>query len=299
MFDDEFTPVRTTLRSSSVPPASVDVQRAITSGYRRLRIRRIARSASAMVLVAAAVTGTFQAIIHWPAGPQPQTPAASAPAGRTPSTAASPGEACTVELLPLAGADSMRVDPTGTYISLDQLVQINGVYHTVLWSGGHQLTVPLPAGATNAQTNGINAHGVLVGMASTGPRKQFAFVYRNGKAIRLPKLSGFSLSTAWGINGAGDIVGTAFNDNGGGTPVLWPADAPTTVHRLSGPKGDAFAIGDDAPSSAPRATATPRGCGTGTASVTRCLPRRAHRTARRSRSAVTGRPDGRVTTRCR
>src|SRR5204863_8845934 len=43
---------------------------------------------------------------------------------------------------------------------------------------------------------------------------------------------------------AGDIVVTAFNDNCGDIPVLWPANAPNTVHRL-GSNGDAFAIGDD------------------------------------------------------
>src|SRR5256886_12596049 len=60
---------------------------------------------------------------------------------------------------------------------------------------GHQVTVPLPARATSAQTNRINAHGVLVGMAGTDAGKQFAFVYRNGKATRLPTPSGFSRST--------------------------------------------------------------------------------------------------------
>src|SRR3954447_4696034 len=117
MSDDEFTRVRTILRSGPVPPASVDVRRAITNGYRQLRIRRITRSASVMVLAVAVITGTFEAIIHWPAGAPPQVPAASAPADRNPSAAARPAEACTVDLLPLPGADGMHVDPTGKYIS--------------------------------------------------------------------------------------------------------------------------------------------------------------------------------------
>src|SRR5690349_527468 len=106
MSDDEYTRVRTILRSSPVPPASVDVRRAITNGYRELRIRRLARSATAVVLAAAVITGASEVIIHWPADAPPQVPAASTPADRSPSAAARPAEACTVELLPLPDGDA-------------------------------------------------------------------------------------------------------------------------------------------------------------------------------------------------
>src|SRR5216110_1083039 len=101
MPDDEFTRVRTILRASPVPPASVDVQRAIASGYRQLRRRRVARSASVMVLAAAVIAGTVEAAAHWPARSRPHVPAASPPSSPHPS----PASPCTVESLPLPGAD--------------------------------------------------------------------------------------------------------------------------------------------------------------------------------------------------
>jgi probable HAF family extracellular repeat protein len=199
----------------------VDVRRAIASGYRRRRLRRVARSAGVVAVALAVIAGTVEVAAHWPARPQPVVPAVTPPS------------ACPFDLLALPSGDAMHVDPTGTYISVD----------VVLWHNGHQVTMPMPAGAANVQTNGINAHGVLVGMAQTGSGKQFAFVYRDGKATKLPALSGYSRSTAWGINAGGDIVGAAFND-GDDVPVLWPAAAPGTVHRLRS-NGTAYAIGDD------------------------------------------------------
>jgi probable HAF family extracellular repeat protein len=240
MSEDE---LRTMLLTSSVPPPIVDVRRAVDDGYRQLRRRRIATSAGVMGLVAAVIAGTFAAAAQWPEHTGTPSVIAGLPSKVAPSKAP-PAEACTVDRLPLPGADAMHVDPTGTYISLDQIVEIGGAYHPVLWSNGHQVTVPLPAGAANAQVNAINAHGVLVGMALTEGGHQSAFVYRDGKATHLPSLKGFGRSTAWGINAAGDIVGDAFNDSGGDAPVLWPANAPSTVRKL-GSNGSALAIGDD------------------------------------------------------
>jgi uncharacterized membrane protein len=266
MSADEAARVKELLLAAPVPPVKVDLDRAIADGRRRERGRRLIWATGSAALVAlvvvggAAGVGTLRSV---PAGkpvapasagasasPRPASPGpASPPPSGSPSPSASAGTvdagACTVAELPgLTGLMPTIVDPTGTYVVVDQAVEVGNSWKAVLVTGGQRTTLPLPAGSTNEQTNGINASGWMVGMGSNGGSGQVAFVIKNGTATRLPKLPGYQHSTAWAINAAGDIVGAAWND-GDDVPVLWPAASPGTVQRLGSGAGDAMAIGDD------------------------------------------------------
>ena len=249
---DDAARVKELLLTAPVPPARVDLDRAIADGRRRERGRRLIWTAGSATLVALIVTGGVAGVDQLrtvPAG-KPVAPPASVATSTSPSAPPSPSasptaDGCTVADLPgLTGLMPTVVDPTGTYVVVDQVVEAGDAWQAVLVTGGQRTTLPLPAGTTNQQTYGINASGWMVGMASNGASGQVAFELKNGKATKLPKLPGYQHSKASAINAAGDIVGAAWND-GADVPVLWPASAPGTVKRLGSGAGAAMAIGDD------------------------------------------------------
>lgn len=252
MSADEAARVKELLLGAPVPPVRVDLDRAIADGRRRERGRRLVWTSCSAALVALVVTGGAVGVDQLRSVPsgKPVAPPASVAtsASAPPSPSASPStnaDACTVADLPgLTGLMPTIVDPTGTYVVVDQAVEVGDAWAAVLVTGGQRTTLPLPAGTTNQQTNGINASGWMVGMASNGASGQVAFELKNGKATKLPRLPGYQHSTAWAINAAGDIAGAAWND-GADVPVLWPAAAPGTVKRLGSGAGAAMAIGDD------------------------------------------------------
>ncbi|OPC84015.1 hypothetical protein B4N89_26540 [Embleya scabrispora] len=96
---------------------------------------------------------------------------------------------------------------------------------------------------------GVNKAGTVAGNAfrDTGPSS--AVRSRNGGLERLPELPGASGSQATGINDRGDIVGAVDTGTDGTSywnPVIWPADKPGTVVKLTGlPNSEGAATGID------------------------------------------------------
>lgn len=128
--------------------------------------------------------------------------------------------------------DQLAIDPTGHYI-------VNNL-PVVLWTDGKPKVL---GPGSQAVATAVNAQGVVVGnLGTTG------WMFRDGKRIALPKLAGYASTVANAINGAGDIVGYAYNRAGPWAAVIWPAAQPGTAVRLVAPAdphgAEAFGIND-------------------------------------------------------
>jgi probable HAF family extracellular repeat protein len=119
----------------------------------------------------------------------------------------------------------------------------NGSTHAFLHSGGTVIDLgTLGGGRSNARA--INAAGHIVGYSDTLNGGDHAFLYRDGTMIDLGTLGGgTNTSVAYGINGAGQIVGVSSTDPGlhaflhsGGTMI--------DLGTLGGRHSTAFAIND-------------------------------------------------------
>jgi hypothetical protein len=226
------------LRAEPVAPSRINVQRAMTEGGRRRRVRRWSGGAAiAAVTVAAAVGG---AVAVQAAGAKPAPPAV----GRT---AASPPKLsepkCTIHRLPTGGISKAIVaagDPSGHYLA--GRVYPPGSYpRTVIWKDGR-----LQGGGTmpgeDADIDAINSDGVGVGSSFAGD-DQYPYVVKNGSATRLKGGTG----SAVGINAAGVIIG-GLGDDVETAPVRWSSAGaqPTRLPMPSGATdGMARVIGDD------------------------------------------------------
>ncbi|MER7344873.1 hypothetical protein ABT390_05640 [Streptomyces aurantiacus] len=101
-----------------------------------------------------------------------------------------------------------------------------------------------------ATVAGVNDAGTIVGsIHREGDGFPSAVRSRNGKMERLPELPGAFSSAAYGINDKGDVVGAVETESEEGSrfhPVIWPADKPGTVVKLTGlPDESASATGID------------------------------------------------------
>lgn len=107
----------------------------------------------------------------------------------------------------------------------------------VLWKNGKITNLGLLAGHQKyVSVTGVNQAGTVVGSApkNTGFGEPTAFRSRNGKLAALPELPKAIGSTAQAVNERGDIVGGVLTEDQIWQPVIWPADKPGTVVRLTG-----------------------------------------------------------------
>jgi uncharacterized membrane protein len=84
----------------------------------------------------------------------------------------------------------------------------------VIWNNGAVSQLPLPAGETIGDANGVNASGVAVGSVDGGSLQQ-AVVYSGGSAtvITQTTATGCFFVTAFGINNSGRIIGQGIDPN--------------------------------------------------------------------------------------
>jgi uncharacterized membrane protein len=212
------------LREQPAPPLDVDLDRAIATGRRRVRIKRAAAVSGAAALTTVAVaagvlTGTHEERRTAPVQPPPS--ATVAPACRVAALPAPPGEK---HLAPTG------IDPSGRYaigaVAGSEETEAPG--RATLWDDGRLLDLPVPGFAPTPL--GVNASGVVVG-GVTRDDKLAAWVYRDGRVQTLPAYEGRPM-VANAVNARGDIVGVAFGDKDLTTAVLWPAAQPGTVRAL-------------------------------------------------------------------
>jgi hypothetical protein len=230
------------LRAEPAAPSRIDVQRAMSDGLRRRRVRRWSGGAAiATVTVAVAVGG---AVVVQATGAEPGPPTAG---GTTVAASAAPKlpepKDCTIHRLPTGGVDKAIVsagDPSGHYLA-GRVYPPGGHPKTVVWKDGR-----LQGGGTvpgeDADIYAINSAGVGVGSAYAGDN-EYPYVVRNGTSTRLKGGTG----SAMGISADGVVVG-GLGGNLDRVPVRWSsADAEPTRLRLpaGATGGEVRAIGED------------------------------------------------------
>lgn len=257
MEDTEFDQVRTLLHSVEQPAGGLDAASVLGAGRRSEKHHRLTIAVTASGLTAVVLFGAMSAVTfarnddratpaavashRAPASPTAPSPTASSPTGDT---------TCTVQVLPApAGGKYPMVshaDPTGHYAA--GTASVGGADFPALWVNGVGHLLPLPKSLKNQgiQTNGVNSHGDVVGFAAFANGKTIPWLVRGGKATILPRLPGYVNADPTAINAHGDVVGAVWNPSGAQTPVIWPADRPGTVHRLTVPSnGNAAAYAID------------------------------------------------------
>lgn len=102
-----------------------------------------------------------------------------------------------------------------------------------VWDSGRMVNLGgLPGGSISTAT-AINNHGVIVGFAIDGNNSQRAVAWINGEIIDLNTLipgdSGYTLTAAYGVNDAGQIVCSATSSDGSNSAlILTPPPASAT-----------------------------------------------------------------------
>lgn len=118
------------------------------------------------------------------------------------------------------------IDPTGTIVAGE-----NGL-KPILWKDGKAEELPGVTGEVTA----VAADGTVVGYSTDEQDNSTGWVFRNGTATTLAKVSGYKWTNPNAINAhgviAGWVHGTSLDDT---APVVWAADG--TVHKLTVPHG--------------------------------------------------------------
>lgn len=228
MYDEDFAgnALRDLMLAVDMPPSGADVHRATANGRRQVRRRTIMTSGAAGIAVIAAV-GTFVAFGPMRAGPYGNS-AGGGVLSAPPKSA--PTNRCTAAELPLpAGVTDVfvaAIDPTGTIVAGQSDPQ------PTLWKDGKAEKLPGVSGTAVA----VAADGTVVGYATNEQDNSTGWVFRNGAATNLAKLSGYKWTNPNAVNAHGEIAGWVHGASLDDTaPVLWSADG--TVHKLTVPHG--------------------------------------------------------------
>jgi hypothetical protein len=244
---DEYEEARRLLApfaSEPTRPSTVDVQRAMADGRRRLRTRRLAGVAAVTALVVAGVPVALAAVrapLNPPVAAATATPSATPTPTPSPSPesfpvptaspepAPEPPTSCELELPPLPADASQSwafgTDPTGRIVF--------GKYHQpagpdltsitpVLWIDGE--AVPLDGAGEDPNIAAVNSSGVAVGSGFVGETeaeiRRVAWIYQDGEVT---ELAGDD-AEPFAITDDGIVVGTVSDRT---VPVVWPSpDAP-------------------------------------------------------------------------
>jgi probable HAF family extracellular repeat protein len=100
----------------------------------------------------------------------------------------------------------------------------------VMWTKGKAQALPTINGDPDGVAYGINNQGQAVGYSGTCTAANYAVVWENGTAIKLPDL-GDPGGIAFAINSHNQVVGQAVNSNGTALAALWQNN---TVKALGG-----------------------------------------------------------------
>lgn len=107
----------------------------------------------------------------------------------------------------------------------------------VRWADSEPSLLPLPADAMEGCAGGINGHDVMVGWSWFWEDEYedavHALQWSGTEVSILTPLDGGE-AVAWGINDAGEIVGSSLMSDGGVRAVRWVGDTPTGLPPVSG-----------------------------------------------------------------
>ncbi|MFG3285848.1 hypothetical protein [Streptomyces sp. NPDC048111] len=126
-------------------------------------------------------------------------------------------------------------------------------HHAVRWAGGKVTDLGDLPGLTDSLTvAGVNRDGTVVGYTDDAQNHIHPFRSRGNtlEQLPVPTFSGRMNAFPTAIDDAGDIVGWASSEQGGGpmAAVMWPASAPGTVVKVTGglpTAGQTEAVGID------------------------------------------------------
>jgi probable HAF family extracellular repeat protein len=127
-------------------------------------------------------------------------------------------------------SDARAISPLGDIVGESK--NAAGRIHAVLWSQGKVIDLGT-LGGNKSQAYGINRSERVVGASTRIGGILHAFLIKFGVMSDMGTLPGATTSTAFGLNPAGEVVGTS-----GGRPFLW---VQGTMKDLGG-LGQAFAI---------------------------------------------------------
>lgn len=112
----------------------------------------------------------------------------------------------------------------------------------LMWQNGVLSQLPLPAGQTLGDANGVNSSGVAVGSVNAGTPQRGA-IYANGvgSIITTTTANGSYFVTAFAINDSGMVIGQGIDPNNAAVNVgmMWDsvANVATSVGALPGMNG--------------------------------------------------------------
>jgi probable HAF family extracellular repeat protein len=105
-----------------------------------------------------------------------------------------------------------------------------GRFHPVMFADGAVIPLAELGGQRSEEALGVNDDGVAVGVSDSDGFHHHAVLYENGSAYaldaQLPSQSGWTLETATGINGAGQIVGQGVHNGQRHAYLLTPTGTP-------------------------------------------------------------------------
>jgi hypothetical protein len=239
------TSVLAELRDRSVPPLDVDVDRAVATGRRRVRVRRavigVVAAATGLAVVAGTLIALDSAGQRRVDGPAPQVADSAPPSVRAVA-------ACTVRALPVPSgtrhASPTAVDPGGRYVAgyVPGSEETGEQGAALLWDGDR--VRDLKVTGFGAAAAAVNRSGVVVGSVNRN-HKLVGWVYRDGRVTTLPSFHGRSV-TAEDVNDRGDVVGVANGERDINSALVWPAGQPGTVRALTAPgSAAAYVVTDD------------------------------------------------------
>jgi probable HAF family extracellular repeat protein len=127
-------------------------------------------------------------------------------------------------------SNALAISPLGDIVGESK--NAAGRVHAVLWSKG-KMTDLGTLGGNKSQAFGINRDGRIVGSSTRIGGTVRAFLVKNGVMIDMGTLPGSITSAAFGLNPAGEVVGTS-----GFRPFLWVQGSMKDLGGL----GQAFAI---------------------------------------------------------
>ena len=143
-------------------------------------------------------------------------------------------------------------------ISLVSFTLVTAFAHAPAAIAGYYYSPVDPPGSIASEALGLNDSGVVVGEYSvqtgTGPSTssfQYGFVRQSGRLHDAGKPNPDSIcggygpmcNAAWGVNNAGDVVGTYFTDDGAAHGFLYTNGNYSTFTELNVPVGSTQAFG--------------------------------------------------------
>ncbi|GIG43549.1 hypothetical protein ACFO1B_07215 [Dactylosporangium siamense] len=218
--------------------STVDIARAIADGDRHHRRVRLVGSAGAGATVVLVVVAGWTVAANSPQKPAPAATKGSTSPSTGPTVAA---VGCTVQQLATPEGEGVRAvigggDPTGKY--LVGRTYPGGRPSTVVWENLRPRKVPMQG--EDPSLTGATSTGVFIGSSYTGADTLTAWVYKDGRFL---KLAG-SGAIASAINEREVIVGSVQ-----GRPAMWasPTAQPTMLPMPAGKgwTGGASGVDDD------------------------------------------------------